>query len=122
MATAAVQHPQSPPSFPHQILTSTSNPPAPEPQDVATVLHYHKPNADGSPPAPTYVDRPETYDRPFEAHPVTVRDVAGREAEYSLDGNGFQFHKHTSTEKEFVDDEKIKAEYYPETEQLLKDV
>ncbi|KAF2277353.1 uncharacterized protein EI97DRAFT_493302 [Westerdykella ornata] len=77
---------------------------------------------DGSPPHPTYVDRPETFDRPFEQHPVTVRDVRGREHEFTLDGNGFQFHKHKSEEKDFVDDEKIKARYYPEIEQLLKEV
>jgi hypothetical protein len=29
--------------------------------------------------------------------------------------------KHESKEKDFVDEEKIKAEYYPEVEQLLKD-
>ncbi len=34
----------------------------------------------------------------------------------------FQFHRHTATEKEFADDDQIKASYYPETEQLLKDV
>lgn len=30
--------------------------------------------------------------------------------------------KHESQEKDFLDDGKIKAEYYPEVEQLLKDV
>ncbi|KAF2121697.1 amino acid permease-domain-containing protein [Lophiotrema nucula] len=62
-----------------------------------------------------------TYDRPAESHNHTVRDVTGREKEYSLDGNGFQFYPHVSVEKDFLDDEQIKAQYYPETEQLLKD-
>jgi hypothetical protein len=122
MATAAVQTPQSTPSFAHQILnTTTSATTFSKPHDVDTVLHYHKPNADGSPPKPTYVDRPETYERPSEVHPVTVRDVRGKEEDYTLDGNGFQFYKHTSTEKDFADDQKIKEAYYAETEQLLKD-
>jgi hypothetical protein len=122
MATAAVQQPQSTTSFSHQILSSTTSAtPISKPQDVDTVLHYYKPNADGSPPRPTYVDRPETYERPSEAHPVTVRDVRGKEQDYTLDGNGFQFYKHTSAEKDFNDDEHIKNVYYPETEQLLKD-
>ncbi|KAL1598002.1 low-affinity methionine permease [Paraconiothyrium brasiliense] len=90
-----------PPAFPHN-----------------TVLHYFKPNADGSPPAPTYVDRPETYIREPETHNVTVRDVRGKEDQFTLDKNGFQIYKHVSKEKDFLDDEKIKAEYYPETEQL----
>ncbi|KAF1994410.1 hypothetical protein P154DRAFT_557269 [Amniculicola lignicola CBS 123094] len=79
------------------------------------------PNEDGSPPHPTYVDRPETYDRPVESHGVTVKDITGKEKEYTLNKNGFQIYSHVSREKEFVDDEKIKAEYYPETERLLKD-
>ncbi|KAL5406738.1 hypothetical protein PMIN06_007372 [Paraphaeosphaeria minitans] len=121
MATAAIQQPQSTHSFAPQII----NKPAPssrnKPQDVDTVLHYFKPNADGSPPHATYVDKPETYHRESESHKVTVRDVRGKEDEFTLDRNGFQFYQHASKEKEFVDDEKIKAEYYPETEQLLKD-
>ncbi|KAF2682293.1 hypothetical protein K458DRAFT_444352 [Lentithecium fluviatile CBS 122367] len=66
-------------------------------------------------------DGTTTYDRPFEVHAATVRDVRGKESEYTLDGNGFQFYKHTSEEKEFVDDEKIREVYYPETEALLKE-
>jgi hypothetical protein len=123
MATAAVQQPSSVPTYSHQIINSTATAsPTPKPHDVETILNYHKPNEDGSPPHPTYVDRPETYERPVEPHKVTVRDVTGKEHEYTLDGNGFQFYRHTSAEKDFVDDEKIKAEYYPETVQLLKDV
>ena len=121
MATAAVQLPQSTPTFSHQILNSSTSSKTPKAQDVETTLNYFKPNEDGSPPHPTYVDRPETYNRPVENHPVTVHDVTGREKEYSLDKNGFQFYKHKSVEKDFLDDEQIKAQYYPETEQLLKD-
>lgn len=91
-------------------------------RQVRTVLNFFKPNEDGSPPHPTYVDRPETYDRPVEPHDIDVTDVAGHEQEFSLDTRGFQIHGHTATEKEFLDDDQIKASYYPETEQLLKDV
>ncbi|KAI4864402.1 amino acid permease-domain-containing protein [Hypoxylon rubiginosum] len=66
--------------------------------------------------------RPETYERPVSAHPVHITDVTGNEAKYTLDGNGFQYHHHVAEEKDFVDDAHIKAVYYPETEQLLKDV
>jgi hypothetical protein len=93
-----------------------------KPHDVKTILNYHKENEDGSPPHPTYVDRPETYYRPVESHSVTVRDVTGHEDGYSLDRNGFQFYRHTASEKDFLDDEQIKQGYYKETEQLLKDV
>ncbi len=65
--------------------------------------------------------KPETYVRPYVAEKVTVRDIAGDEGRYSLDSHGFQIYQRQSKEKDFVDDDQIKAEYYPETEQLLKD-
>lgn len=121
MATAAVSSPTPAPTYTPQTVQSIKESRDSGPQDVQTVLNYHKPNEDGSPPHPTYVDRPKTYDRPFESHPTTVKDVRGRENEYSLDSNGFQFYRHPSVEKGFVDDEQIKDQYYKEVEQLLKD-
>lgn len=103
-------------------LGTAPNPTTLKPHDVKTILNYYKENEDGSPPHPTYIDRPETYDRPIESHSVTVHDVNGHEDDFSLDGNGFQFHSHTANEKDFLDDEQIKQGYYKETEQLLKDV
>ncbi|CAO2654540.1 Nn.00g112730.m01.CDS01 [Neocucurbitaria sp. VM-36] len=121
MATAAVVPPSSTPTHSPQTLQSTTSSTKSGPQHVQTVLHYYKPNADGSPPHPTYTDRPETYNRPSEVHPVSVRDVRGNENKYTLDGNGFQFYRNTAQEKDFLDDDKIKSGYYAETEQLLKD-
>ncbi|KAE8153100.1 amino acid permease-domain-containing protein [Aspergillus avenaceus] len=92
-----------------------------DPRHVQTTLHFLKEFDDGSHLAPTYVGQPETYNRPTLEVPVTIHDVSGRELDYTLDQNGFQFYYHTSKEKDFLDDEKIKNEYYPETEQLLKD-
>ena len=88
---------------------------------VKTSLNYYKAAEDGSPPKPTYVGKPETYERPYQPTDVTVTDIRGEVDRYTLDGQGFQIHSHTSAEKAFVDDDKIKAEYYPEVEQLLKD-
>ncbi|OLN86002.1 Uncharacterized protein in dcmA 3'region 2 [Colletotrichum chlorophyti] len=85
-------------------------------------LHYHKDNEDGSPPHPTYIDRPETFDRPLETHPVKISDVTGDEQKYTLDRNGFQIYRYQATEKDFLDDAQIKASYYTETEELLKTV
>jgi hypothetical protein len=121
MATAAVSLPSPAPTFSPQTVQSDHPVESSGPQDVHTILNFHKPNEDGSPPHATYVDRPETYDRPVEPHGVVIKDVRGRENEYSLDNNGFQFYKHQSVEKEFLDDAQIKEQYYKETEQLLKD-
>lgn len=118
MASTAVQHtPGHSTTFePLSPATATG-----KKHDVQTTLNYYKENADGSPPEPQYVNRPETYERPVHALAVTVHDIGGEVDKYTLDKNGFQIFSHQSAEKDFVDDEKIKAEYYPETEQLLKD-
>lgn len=121
MATAAVFSPTPAPTYTPQTAQSAQESKIAGPQDVQTILNYHKPNEDGSPPQPTYVDRPETYDRPVDPHPATIKDVRGRENDFSLDSNGFQFYKYPSVEKDFLDDEQIKDQYYKETEQLLKD-
>jgi len=49
-----------------------------------------------------------------------VHDIRGNEGDITLDTAGFQLFKHTSQEKEFLDEEHIKNVYYPETEELLK--
>lgn len=118
MAAAAVQTPAL--AGPH--VDSTLRAAHPAQRHVQTTLNYHKPNADGSPPHATYYDRPETYYREVEPHTVTVHDVSGDEAKYTLDGNGFQFVERPATEIAFRDDAQIRASYYPETEKLLKDV
>lgn len=68
-----------------------------------------------------YRSKPETYIRPHVAQQVVVHDISGDEDRYTLDSHGFQLYPHESIEKDFQDDDKIKADYYPETEQLLKD-
>lgn len=60
-------------------------------------------------------------ERPHVAKNVIIHDITGDEDKYTLDSHGFQYVKHESKEKDFLDDAKIKAEYYPEIEQLLKD-
>ncbi|KAF4626690.1 hypothetical protein G7Y89_g11468 [Cudoniella acicularis] len=130
MASAAVQTPQSPHTFlsnhPNPTLTQTSISIKPTttktitPRDITTTLNYFLPNADGSPPAPTYINRPETYERPIEPHTVTVHDVRGQEDKFTLDTTGFQVVKHESAEKEFRDEERIKSVYYKEVEEILK--
>lgn len=123
MAQAAVQHPgghsTSFEPLTAQLKGSSAN--KQEKHHVQTTLNYYKDPGDGSPPKPTYVGKPETYERPTEPLEVTVTDIRGDEKKYTLDKNGFEIYPHTSAEKEFLDDDQIKAQYYPEVEQLLKD-
>jgi len=60
------------------------------------------------------------YRRSFDTQPVQIHDIRGRESEFNLNKQGFQLYKHTSDEKHFTDDEKVKSVVYPETEKLLK--
>ncbi|GAB1313742.1 hypothetical protein MFIFM68171_03952 [Madurella fahalii] len=97
----------------------------PQKHNVHTVMNYYKDPGDGSPPAPFYVvstDPQQLLKRPVDPVNVIVTDISGNENDYTLDSHGFQIVQHESREKAFLDDDKIKHEYIPETEQLLKDV
>lgn len=63
-----------------------------------------------------------TNKRPSVAFDVTVHDITGRESDYDLDQNGFQYIRHVSEEKDFRDEELITSLYYGEVERLLKNV
>ena len=123
MAQAAVQQPGGHSTSFEPLTAQLRGSPAtqPEKHHVHTTLNYYKEAADGSPPAPSYVGKPETYERPTQPLDVTVTDIRGDEKDYTLDKNGFQIHRHTSVEKDFVDDNQIRRQYYPEVERLLKD-
>jgi hypothetical protein len=87
---------------------------------VETSLNFFKalePNV----PAYTYT-YPHEPQRNYgeDPHSALIHDIRDFEDEYTLDKNGFQIYKHTSAEKDFTDDEKIKSEYYKEVEDLLK--
>jgi hypothetical protein len=71
--------------------------------------------------AKTSNSKPQTYIRPAATVKATIHDISGDEDKYTLDSHGFQYVKHESIEKDFNDGEKIKEQYYPEIEQLLKD-
>lgn len=127
MATAAVQHAIHQ-SFGNEYRQTETTPIIAteykkiEKHDVQTTLNFYKDNEDGSPPAPTYVGKPETYERPVNTQDVTIHDVTSDEDKYTLDSHGFQFVPSVSVEKDFLDDDQIKDRYYKEVDQLLKDV
>lgn len=118
MASAAVQVSSGHGSI---LAQKPTVPVSEKPHHVQTTLNFFKESGDGSPPSPTIIGKPETFNKPSTSLPVTIHDISGHELDYSLDGNGFQFYYHESTEKDFLDNEKIEREYYLETEKLLKD-
>lgn len=62
------------------------------------------------------------YRRKFDERPIDIKDARGRENEFNLDIHGFQHYRRACSEKNFTDDDQIKAVAYPETVELLKEV
>lgn len=94
------------------------------PHDVQTTLNYlGKETLDGQPPFNIVYKVPPEVPRTnitTDPHEVVIHDVRGQEDTVSLDKTGFQFVKHVSQEKDFLDDKAIEAHYYKEVEELLK--
>lgn len=92
------------------------------PHDVTTTVNYYKPIGTEAPYNYTY-DPPAGVERSnvgVDEREVVIHDVRGKEDTVGLDKTGFQFVKHISNEKDFVDEKKVEAEYYKEVEALLK--
>jgi len=92
------------------------------PHDVPTTLNYYAAIGDETPYQYVY-EPPEGVQKNnigTDPQPVVVHDARGRESEFSIDTSGFQFVKHVSAEKEFLDEERIKTVYYQEVENILK--
>lgn len=100
--------------------TSQTEPDKYDSHGVIADFHYYKDPGDGSPPAPSYVGKPETYERPAETRSLLVHDIRGEEGKYGLDTTGFQIYRHVSRETAFEDEDEIKRTYYPEIEEILK--
>lgn len=117
-ASGIVEPPTSSAATTHVTANTTAN----QPPSLHASFNYYLAAADGSPPPPSYVDKPETYFRPADTRVLPVRDIRGDEDNYTLDKTGFQVIKHVSAERDFLDEEQIKRVYYPEVESLLKEV
>ncbi|KIJ58345.1 hypothetical protein HYDPIDRAFT_163373, partial [Hydnomerulius pinastri MD-312] len=93
---------------------------------VPAKLLYFAPPLDGSRPYITINADPSTGERGrnwvAEEHTVSIENIRGKESGYTLDTSGFQFVKNEAKHAKFVDDDDIKAEYYPESVKLLKEV
>ena len=93
---------------------------------VSATFNFYNPPENGSKPF-NYVEKPPEGQpqRNFSdvSIEVTVDDIRGREAEYSLDRNAFAALTNItpSAEKDFTDDASVKQNYYPEVERLLLD-
>ena len=93
-----------------------------KPNDIEADFNYFKDLGDGKPPKPSIIGKPETYDRPVQRETMIVHDIRGDEDKFSLDKTGFLIYKHDSKEKDFRDEAKIKENYYPEIEKIMKEL
>lgn len=94
--------------------------------DTIAVLNYFKPPEDGSVPFNYVETQPDgQVQRNFGDFDmdVPVHDIRGHESEYTLDKDAFKVVSNLpeSAERNFVEDESIKKNYYPEVEKLLLD-
>lgn len=92
------------------------------PHDLLTTINYSTINGDEAPY--NYVESPPEgkprSNLKEDPRDVVVYDMRGKESTVGLDKTGFQFLRHVSEEKEFLDEEAIKSRYYKEVEELLK--
>ncbi|KUJ15330.1 uncharacterized protein LY89DRAFT_686093 [Mollisia scopiformis] len=94
--------------------------------DTVVTLNYFRPPEDGSVPFNFVEKQPEGQPQrnfgDFDVQ-VPITDIRGRESEYTLDKDAFAVVSGVpeSAERDFVDDESIKKNYYPEVEKLLLD-
>src|SRR5499433_3883886 len=92
------------------------------PKTLISTLHYLKRGTEK--PAYYRVDPPPGVPRwngNDDPRDVTIEDARGREAEFTLDRNGFALVKAPTAVGDFYSPEEIKRVYYPEVERLLCD-
>lgn len=92
------------------------------PKTTVAELHYLKRLAE----KPTYyVTEPPpgvpTWNGVDDPRQVRIEDARGREAEFTLDRNGFTMVKAPTQVRDFYDPDEIRSVYYPEVERLLRD-
>lgn len=92
------------------------------PRNVHTTFNYYKDPGDGTEHAPSLAGKRATFNQPSVDLEHVVTDITGSVDNYTLDSHGFQLSPHASEERDFHDDERIKAIYYPEVEKLVYDM
>jgi hypothetical protein len=91
---------------------------------VKTTLNYYVPPANNESAYQNVNVDPELGHRPrnftTEEREVLVENLRGKEDSVTLDTAGYQFYRHPSQHKAFLDDKEIEKEYYPESIELIK--
>lgn len=92
---------------------------------VTATLNFYSPPSSSSAAPFQYVESPPEGEPQrnfgFEAHDHEINDARGQEDSFTLDNDAFVLipNQPPSAEKDFVSDDSIQKNYYPELEQLL---
>ena len=118
--TTTVTHTTSQPAVPGSISAVSTD----KPRDFQTQLQYVKVSEDGKALGPSTWGKTDYEEDREQLVPATIHDARGRQGDFSLDKNGFQLIKHTTVMKkeDYNSEENVKNIYYPEVEQMVKDV
>lgn len=92
------------------------------PRHVHTTINYYKDPGNGTEHAPSMAGKRSTFNQPSVELEHVITDITGNEKDYTLDSHGFHLYDHISQEKEFDSEDRIKAIYYPEVENLVREV
>ena len=87
----------------------------------AEMQYYLDPPVDGG-ENHVFIGTASSYRHKMDTHIVPINDMRGSEQSFTLDKQGFQFHKHQSVEKAFNDLNAVKTVVYTETAELLRKV
>jgi hypothetical protein len=96
---------------------------------VAAKIVYSQPPKDGSRASSNTLVDPVTgkieKNHEQEGHEgVLIENIRGKESLYTLDTAGFQFHRRPTklAPSDFLDESKVKSDYYAESIELIKEV
>ncbi|KAK9450690.1 uncharacterized protein V1518DRAFT_150055 [Limtongia smithiae] len=95
-----------------------------KPSALEAFLNFYEAPEDGSVPYNIVYDVPEgtpLRNYTMDVRKVSIEDARGREDEFSLDKNGFEFEKRYHAFNDWSNDEAIKAEYYPGVIEAVKE-
>lgn len=84
-----------------------------------TTLYYYLEVKDGG-IVQTYPGTAFEKRRKHVPHEVNIKDMRPIRSEFTLEKNGFELVEFTPKEKEFLDEEKVEKEFYPECIDFIK--
>ena len=104
----------------HQSANFNPTPEITKPHDVETDIVYFKSAEDGS--VATIQDIASNDTRFCDVRRVLMRDIRGKEKDFTLEEHGFQFVEHQVPEDACSSEESIKNVHYRDMENFVKDL